>query len=127
MKNTIANAMVALPVTPKTITYSSVIDLYNNKSLGTKKKEGKYMWNLTTDTSEEWKKDGISATVEHVEKILDIFKDRSVRADHNKILVAMATSLKQEHAKNKKIPGNFTISVTNTADTEPGNSTGPTA
>ena len=56
MMTAIANTMVPLPVTPKTITYSSVIDLYNNESLQTKKKEGKYMWNLTTDSSKGWKK-----------------------------------------------------------------------
>ena len=50
MATAIANATVPVPVTPKTITYFSVIDLYNNESFH-KKKEGKYRWHLITKTS----------------------------------------------------------------------------
>ena len=46
-------------------------------------------------------------------------------SDNNKVLVALATDLKQEGAKNKKIPENPTSSATNTLATETGNSTGP--
>ena len=42
MKNFTANAMVPVSVTPKTITYFSAIDLYNNESLKTKTKEENY-------------------------------------------------------------------------------------
>ena len=54
MKTFIANATAPVPVTPKTITYSSTIDPYNNNSFETKTKEGKYRWLLTTKTSEGW-------------------------------------------------------------------------
>ena len=45
-------------------------------------------------------------------------------ADHNKVLVALATALKQELDNNNKRPGNPTISATKTPATEPGNSNG---
>ena len=48
----IANGMVPVLVTPKIITYSSVIDLYNDKSFKTKTKEGKYRRDLTTKAVE---------------------------------------------------------------------------
>ena len=48
-------------------------------------------------------------------------------AEHNKVMVALATALKQERAKNKKSPGKPNSSVTNTPATETGNSTGPPA
>ena len=48
-------------------------------------------------------------------------------ADHNKVLIALFTALKQERANNKKIPGNPTISATKTPTTDPVNSTGPPA
>ena len=44
-------------------------------------------------------------------------------ASKNKFLIAFAKALKQEHSKNKKIPGNPTSSETKTYATEPGNST----
>ena len=43
-------------------------------------------------------------------------------AEHNKIMVALATALKQELAKNRKSPGNPTSSATKTPATDPGNS-----
>ena len=79
MMTAIANTTVPVPVTSKTITYSSTINPYNNESFKTKTKEGKYRWHLTTKTTKGWKKDCISATVEHGDKILDLFKDRSVQ------------------------------------------------
>ena len=79
MMTAIANAMVPVTVTTKTITYSFAIDPYNKESFKTKTKEGKYWWKLTTKTSEGWKKDGIYATIEHTNKILELFKDRSVQ------------------------------------------------
>ena len=48
-------------------------------------------------------------------------------ADHNKVIVFLTTDLKQERAKNKKIPGNPTSGATKTPDTESDNSTGPPA
>ena len=42
-------------------------------------------------------------------------------ANQNKKLVALATALKQKRAKNKKSPGNPTISATSNPATEPGN------
>ena len=47
--------------------------------------------------------------------------------DQNKVMVALATYLKQERSKNKNIPSNLTRSTTKTTATEPGNSTGPSA
>ena len=47
--------------------------------------------------------------------------------NHNKVLVALATSLKQELAKNKKTPVNPNISATNNPATETANSTSPPA
>ena len=79
MTTVTANATVPVPVTPKTITYSSAIDLYGNELFETNTKEGKYRWHLTTKTAEGWKNDGIYATVKPAGKILDIFKDRSVQ------------------------------------------------
>ena len=76
MMTAISNATVPVPVTPKTITYSSIIDPYDDESLETKKKEGKYRWHLNTKTVEGWKNDGISAYVDHAGKILDLFKDQ---------------------------------------------------
>ena len=51
----ISNATFPISVTTKTITYSSAIDPYEKKSLETKTKDGNYLWNLTTKTSEGWK------------------------------------------------------------------------
>ena len=48
-------------------------------------------------------------------------------AEHNKVLFALDIALKQECAKNKKIPGNLNKSATKIPATEPGNSTGPPA
>ena len=48
-------------------------------------------------------------------------------ANHNKVMVALATALKQERAKNKKSPGKPKSSVTKTPATETGNATGPPA
>ena len=47
--------------------------------------------------------------------------------NHNKVLVALATDLKEELSKKKNIPGNPTSSATNNSVTEPGNSTVPPA
>ena len=44
-------------------------------------------------------------------------------ANHNKVLAALATTLRKERAKNKNIPGNPTSSVNKNPATEPGNST----
>ena len=79
MTTAIANATVPVPVIPNTITYSSVINLYDNESFETKTKEGNYRRHLTTKTAEWWKRDGISATVENAKKTLDLFKDSSVQ------------------------------------------------
>ena len=79
MTTAIANATVPVPVTPNTITYSFAINPYNNELFKTKTRNGKYRWHLTTKTAKGWKKDGISATVEHTYKILGLFKDRSVQ------------------------------------------------
>ena len=46
-------------------------------------------------------------------------------ADQNKVLVALVTSLKQEHAKENKTSDKSTRIVTNTTAKNPGNSTGP--
>ena len=46
-------------------------------------------------------------------------------SDHNKVLVALSTALKQERAKKKKIPGSPSSSETKTPATYPGNSSGP--
>ena len=75
MTTTIANVTVPVIVTPKTINYSSDIDPYNDNFFEKNMKEGKYRCHLTTKTSKGWKKDGISATVKHANKILDLFKD----------------------------------------------------
>ena len=48
-------------------------------------------------------------------------------AGHNKVLVTLATALKQESSNNKKRPGNPTRSATNTPATETGNYTSPHA
>ena len=48
-------------------------------------------------------------------------------ADYKKVMVDLATALKQELAKNKKRPVKPTISATKTPATETGNSTGPPA
>ena len=79
MTTSIANTTVPVPVTPNTITYSYAIDLYDDKLFGMKTKEGKYWWHFNTKTIEGWKKDGISATIKHTDKILDLFKDCSVQ------------------------------------------------
>ena len=79
MATAISNVMVPVRVRPKTITYSSSVDLYDEDSFEMKTKEGKYRWHLTTKTSEGWKKDFISATVNHSNKILDLFNDCSVQ------------------------------------------------
>ena len=79
MATAISNVMVPVRVRPKTITYSSSVDLYDEDSFEMKTKEGKYRWHLTTKTSEGWKKDFISATVNHANKILDLFNDCSVQ------------------------------------------------
>ena len=79
MTTAIANATVPVPVTPKTINYSSAINLYNDESFKTKTKKRKYQWNLTNNTYKGCKKDGISATVDHADNILDLFKDCSVQ------------------------------------------------
>ena len=42
MKTFIANETAPVPVTPKTITYSSTIDPYDKNSFETKTKKGKY-------------------------------------------------------------------------------------
>ena len=42
MITAIANSTVLVLVTPKTITYSSAIDLYDDELLETKTKEGNY-------------------------------------------------------------------------------------
>ena len=75
MASAITNNMVPIPVTTKNITYSSAIDPYDDQSFEMNMKEGKYRWHLTTKTDKGRKKDDISATVEHNEKILDLFKD----------------------------------------------------
>ena len=49
MTTATANAMVPVPVTPKTITYFSTIYQYNDESFGTKIKDGKNRWHLTTN------------------------------------------------------------------------------
>ena len=51
MTTAIENATVPVPVTTKTINYSSVIDPYNNESFETNTKEWKYRWHLTTKTA----------------------------------------------------------------------------
>ena len=79
MTTAITNALVLVPVTPKNITYSSAINPYDNEFFETKMKKGKYRWHLTTKTAKGWKKDGISATTKHANKILDILKDHSVQ------------------------------------------------
>ena len=48
-------------------------------------------------------------------------------ANHNKVVIALATDLKQERANNKNSPSNRTSSATKTPATDPGNSTGPPA
>ena len=75
----ITNEMVPVAATPNNITYSSVINLPNNESFETKTKEGNYQWHLITKTSEGWKNYGISATINHADNILDLFKDCSVQ------------------------------------------------
>ena len=79
MTTAITNAMVPVAVTTKTITYYSAIHLYDKESFETNTKEGKYRCHLITKTSEGWKNEQISATVEHADKILELFKDSSVQ------------------------------------------------
>ena len=78
MTTAIVNATFPGPVNTKTTTYYSAINLYDNELSETKTEEGKYQWHFYTKTAEGWKKDGISATVDHADNILDLFKDRSV-------------------------------------------------
>ena len=48
MTTVIVNTTVPVPVTPKTITYSSAIDPYNGELFKTKTKEGKYLIGIIT-------------------------------------------------------------------------------
>ena len=50
--NSIVNATVPVPVMPKTITYFSSIDMYDNYSFDMKTKERYYQWHLTTKIAE---------------------------------------------------------------------------
>ena len=86
MTTAISNTTVTVPVMPKTTTYSSDIDPYDNESFGTKTKEGKYRWHLNTKTAEGWKNDGIYATVDHTNNILDLLKYRSVQFGMDNIM-----------------------------------------
>ena len=97
--------MVPVPVTPKTITYSSAIDPYNNESFETKTKEGKYRWHLTTKTDKGWKKGGISATAKHAKNILDLFRDHSVQFGLENIMNIPTYGTGSVHAAPRTIVG----------------------
>ena len=98
MTPAIANATVLVASTPKTISYSSAIYPYDGKSFEMKMKEGKYWWHLITKTAEGWKKDGISAIVEHANKILDLFKDHSVQFGLDNIMNIPTSRTGEFHA-----------------------------
>ena len=98
MMTAIANAAVPVPVTPKIITYYSDIDPYDDESFGTNMKEGNYQWHLTTKTVGGWKKDGIYATVEHADKILELFKDRSVQFGLDNIMNILTSGTVAVHS-----------------------------
>ena len=70
-----------------------------------KTKEGKYRWHLTTKTAEEWKNDGISATVDHANKILDLFKDCSVQFGLDNIMNIPISGTGAVHATPLNIVG----------------------
>ena len=107
----IANATVPIPVTPKTITYFSAINPYNNKSFETKTKKGRYRWHLTTKTFEGWKKDGSYATVKQAKKILDLFKDSSVQFGLDNIMNIPTSGTGAVHATSKTIVGIYQWNV----------------
>ena len=105
MTTAIINATVPVPVTPKTITYSSAIDLYNDESFKTNTKEWKFRWHLTTKTSKGRKRDGIYATVEYDDTILDLFKDRSVQFGLENIMIIPTSGTGAVHATQGTIVG----------------------
>ena len=105
MTTAIANTTVPSPFTPKTINYSSTINPFNDESFETNMKEGKYRWHLTTKTAKGWNKDGISATVKHANKILDLFKDCSVYFRLENIMNIPTSGTGSVHATPQTIGG----------------------
>ena len=105
MRTDISKATVPVPVNPKTITYSFVVDPCDNESFETKIKEGKYRWHFTTKKSEGWKKDGISATVKHANKVLDLFKERSVQFELDNIMNILTSGTGAVHSTPQTIVG----------------------
>jgi len=79
MKTEITNASETAVNKRDKPVYSTAIDPYDDESFETTSKEGKYRWHLITKTTEGWKKESTAATVDHADKVLDLFKDRAVQ------------------------------------------------
>ena len=79
MTTAITNASLAAANKRDKPVYSTALDPYDDESFETTTKEGKYRWHLVTKTTEGWKKESTSATVDHADKVLDLFKDRAVQ------------------------------------------------
>ena len=105
MTTAIANTTVPVPVTSKNITYYFATKPYDDKSFETKTKEGNYRWHLTTKTAKVWKKDGISSTFKHADKILDLLKDRLVQFWLDNIMNIPTSGTGAVHATPRTIVG----------------------
>ena len=101
----IANTKVPVHVALKIITYSSAYDPYDKKLFKTKTKEGKHRWHLITKTAEGRRKDGICATVEHADKILDLLKNCSVQFGLDNIMNIPTSGTGSVHATPQTIVG----------------------
>ena len=71
----------------------------------TKTKEGKHRWHLITKTAEGRRKDGICATVEHADKILDLLKNCSVQFGLDNIMNIPTSGTGSVHATPQTIVG----------------------